>query len=98
MSAAFHCRRRAEGLPEGNLPPSHGLFCSVRVDRDLDWPGCLTGGSDPTYGTAPLMTPPRPLPFLALVLLFAAPAARADEGMWTFDNFPSSRVQKAYGF
>jgi hypothetical protein len=27
-----------------------------------------------------------------------APAwARADEGMWTFDNFPSEAVQKAYG-
>jgi hypothetical protein len=28
----------------------------------------------------------------------AAPAARADEGMWTFDNFPAQRVAKAYGF
>jgi hypothetical protein len=24
--------------------------------------------------------------------------ARADEGMWTFDNFPSAKVAKAYGF
>jgi hypothetical protein len=31
---------------------------------------------------------------LALVL---APAARADEGMWTFDNFPSAKVKAAYG-
>ncbi len=28
----------------------------------------------------------------------AAPASRADEGMWTFDNFPSARVKAAYGF
>ncbi|HEU5180211.1 MAG TPA: S46 family peptidase, partial [Candidatus Polarisedimenticolia bacterium] len=28
----------------------------------------------------------------------ATAAARADEGMWTFDNFPSAEVQKKYGF
>ncbi|HEY1874153.1 MAG TPA: S46 family peptidase [Steroidobacteraceae bacterium] len=27
-----------------------------------------------------------------------APAVHADEGMWTFDNFPSSKVQARYGF
>ena len=27
-----------------------------------------------------------------------ARAAHADEGMWTFDNFPSSKVQARYGF
>ena len=31
---------------------------------------------------------------LALVLV---PAAHADEGMWTFDNFPSAKVKAAYG-
>src|SRR5262249_58373747 len=25
-------------------------------------------------------------------------SAHADEGMWTFDNFPAERVEKAYGF
>src|SRR6476620_1411608 len=25
-------------------------------------------------------------------------SVQADEGMWTFNNFPSDRVQKAYGF
>ncbi len=34
---------------------------------------------------------------LAAALLFA-PAAAADEGMWTFDNFPAAAVKKAYGF
>ena len=35
--------------------------------------------------------------FLATLLL--APAlAGADEGMWTFNNFPKDRVEKAYGF
>jgi hypothetical protein len=29
--------------------------------------------------------------------LLAAPIARADEGMWTFDNFPSAKVKAAYG-
>jgi hypothetical protein len=28
--------------------------------------------------------------------LLAAPLARADEGMWTFDNFPSAKVKAAY--
>ncbi|MEP7210099.1 MAG: S46 family peptidase [Alphaproteobacteria bacterium] len=36
---------------------------------------------------------------LALVLpAVLAPAAGADEGMWTFDNFPSAKVKAAYGF
>jgi hypothetical protein len=33
-----------------------------------------------------------------LALLLTAPVVRADEGMWTFDNFPKTAVQKAYGF
>lgn len=35
---------------------------------------------------------------LAVSLLLAAAPAVADEGMWTFDNFPSQKVQEAYGF
>jgi hypothetical protein len=36
---------------------------------------------------------------LALLSAFTlALAARADEGMWTFDNFPSKKVQQKYGF
>jgi hypothetical protein len=31
-------------------------------------------------------------------LLLAALSARADEGMWTYDNFPSAKVGKQYGF
>jgi len=41
-----------------------------------------------------------PGPFLALsaALLVVAPVAtRADEGMWTFDNFPASAVNKKFG-
>ena len=30
-------------------------------------------------------------------VLFAAGAARADEGMWTFDNFPAAAVKAKYG-
>ncbi|HET9158544.1 MAG TPA: S46 family peptidase, partial [Myxococcaceae bacterium] len=33
-----------------------------------------------------------------LAVLVSAPALRAEEGMWTFDNFPADRVQKGYGF
>jgi Peptidase S46 len=33
-----------------------------------------------------------------LAVLVSASALRAEEGMWTFDNFPSTRVQKTYGF
>ena len=37
--------------------------------------------------------------FAALLLAAALPfAAHADEGMWTFDNFPSAKVAKKYGF
>ncbi len=44
----------------------------------------------------------RILPVAAATLLaatlVAGTAALADEGMWTFDNFPSARVKQAYGF
>ncbi len=41
----------------------------------------------------------RPRYFLTLaVLLAAALAARADEGMWTFNNFPRQLLQQRYGF
>jgi hypothetical protein len=39
--------------------------------------------------------------FLAVVVLMGAAltqSARADEGMWTFDNFPSKTVATKYGF
>ena len=38
------------------------------------------------------------LGLLCAVLLAAAAAARADEGMWTYDNFPAAKVGKKYGF
>jgi Peptidase S46 len=34
---------------------------------------------------------------IACFTFVAAPIARADEGMWTFDNFPSDKVKAAYG-
>jgi hypothetical protein len=34
----------------------------------------------------------------ALALLLALPAARADEGMWTFDNPPMKQLKEKYGF
>ena len=33
----------------------------------------------------------------AALLSFPLSAAQADEGMWTFDNFPAARIAKAYG-
>jgi len=33
-----------------------------------------------------------------LAVLLSALTARADEGMWTYDNFPSKKVQQKYGF
>lgn len=33
----------------------------------------------------------------AALLTFPLSAAYADEGMWTFDNFPAARIAKAYG-
>src|SRR5262245_54818795 len=39
------------------------------------------------------------LPALAAILLLtASPALFADEGMWTFDNFPKKAVKDKYGF
>ncbi|HOY77732.1 MAG TPA: S46 family peptidase [Hyphomonadaceae bacterium] len=35
---------------------------------------------------------------LAAATFAAGTAALADEGMWTFDNFPSARVKQLYGF
>ena len=35
---------------------------------------------------------------LLCAVLLAAAAARADEGMWTYDNFPAAKVGKKYGF
>ena len=35
---------------------------------------------------------------VTLAVLFAATSARADEGMWTFDNFPTDKVKARYGF
>ena len=35
--------------------------------------------------------------FVAVLLDFAT-VASADEGMWTFDNFPAAKVQQQYGF
>ena len=33
----------------------------------------------------------------ALAIAVLGPGARADEGMWTFDNFPAAKVAAAYG-
>lgn len=35
---------------------------------------------------------------ILLIILSFSIALQADEGMWTFDNFPSSKVAKEYGF
>jgi Peptidase S46 len=40
----------------------------------------------------------RPFFVPSLALLLVAGFARADEGMWTFDNFPSAKVKERYGF
>ena len=42
-----------------------------------------------------------PTPFRAVLLLIAvsiAGAAFADEGMWTYDNFPAAKMRAAYGW
>jgi hypothetical protein len=43
------------------------------------------------------MFPMRVVPALLLLTAGVAPAY-ADEGMWTLNNFPADKVQKAYGF
>ncbi len=34
---------------------------------------------------------------IAIILLAASTTALADEGLWTFDNFPAARVESTYG-
>src|SRR5258706_11794482 len=34
----------------------------------------------------------------ALILAASLAAVRADEGMWTFNNFPADKVEQTYGF
>ena len=34
----------------------------------------------------------------ALALLLVLPALRADEGMWTFDNLPTKKIQAKHGW
>ena len=43
------------------------------------------------------MTPSR-LWLAALLLIVTFAPASADEGMWTFNNFPADKVEQAYGF
>jgi len=43
------------------------------------------------------ITPSRLAAAGAALAFAAAPMAHADEGMWTFDNFPSAKVKAAYG-
>jgi hypothetical protein len=43
-------------------------------------------------------SPSMRMPIIAVAVLFAVGSARADEGMWTFDNFPSTKVKERYGF
>src|SRR6201996_1418701 len=35
---------------------------------------------------------------LSVAGLLASASAHADEGMWTFNNFPADKVKQAYGF
>ncbi len=39
-----------------------------------------------------------PIVFFSLLFGLLPATARADEGMWTLDNFPSAEVEKLYGF
>ena len=36
--------------------------------------------------------------FAFVALAYSTNAARADEGMWTFDDFPAGKVAAKYGF
>src|SRR5262249_60042058 len=44
------------------------------------------------------LVPPLQVVIGAIVLAAALAPARADEGMWTFNNFPADKVERAYGF
>ena len=48
--------------------------------------------SDPRFSCASLFAS------LLILCFFLTPAMQADEGMWTFDNFPSKAVGGKYGF
>ena len=46
----------------------------------------------------PIPAPLAALTALTLILSSASTPAGADEGMWTFNDFPADKVEKAYGF
>src|SRR5205085_3308457 len=70
--------------------------------------GAVAVGLDAVRGCGQKRGPARPsrpskeptmVRIAALCLVCALPlAGRADEGMWTYDNFPSAKVAKKYGF
>jgi len=44
------------------------------------------------------MLSPNPMKLLPFAAVLLATTALADEGMWTFNNFPSDKVKQKYGF
>lgn len=87
----LHPRRGA--VHDGGLPPRRRAP-PARSKRSA--PLAIHAPAPPA-GRVPMRL--RSLAFAAaLAFALAAPAARADEGMWTFDNLPLERLQKDYGF
>src|SRR5689334_19012914 len=87
------------------MPPSaggHPAASNVSGRMDAD------GGGAPGFDSTPRVVPirrelrsketPHMTRLLPALFLLIAGLARADEGMWTFNNFPSDLVNARYGF
>src|SRR3984957_5561598 len=99
------------GRPEG-CPSREGQGTQTRRSAfgrpQVDPKGAVEGGTRHTFRfhvESRLCDIPNQIMFkragmriiLLIVGLAASLPAFADEGMWTFDNFPASKVEKAYG-
>src|SRR5262249_3149264 len=85
----------APGMRARDVHRTRAVFQSVIGLKAADW----IASAPPRFEVAAMIA--RQLaPVLAVFVSSAvfSSAVRAEEGMWTFDNFPSARVKAAYGF
>lgn len=71
------------------LAGKKGFLGIERFNRQLCCNGCLFSSSE--------VYPMRRLLSIALACAAVIGSARADEGMWTYDNFPSALVREKFG-
>jgi hypothetical protein len=68
------------------------LGCGRKPEKEC--PPASAGPATPSTAVAPANAPPTDAP----PPLVPAAKLESDEGMWTFDNFPSAKLQERHGF